>query len=227
MTRPVVVGLVDSGVVREVRGVEDGQAFALDAAGAVVSGAPAPDVLGHGTALARLIRAAAPGAGLLNAQVFGTTFLAAPAAVAAAIDWVVGAGARVVNLSFGLRADRDVLRAACAAAEAAGVLLVAASAARGAPVFPAAYPGVLRVSGDARCGPEEVSDLEGEPAHFGASPVASGATGVAGGASFACARVSGMLAAVLAREPGLGAPAVLARLRALAMYRGRERRGVA
>ena len=126
-----------------------------------------------------------------------------------------------------LRADRDVLRAACAAAEAAGVLLVAASAARGAPVFPAAYPGVLRVSGDARCGPEEVSDLEGEPAHFGASPVASGATGLVGGASFACARVSGMLAAVLAREPGLGAPAVLARLRALARYRGRERRGVA
>src|SRR5581483_9541851 len=139
----------------------------------------------------------------------------------------VAAGARVVNLSFGLRADRDVLRGACARAVAAGVLLVAATPARGAPVFPASYPGVVRVSGDTRCGAGEVSDLAGDPADLGAAPGGEGGTGVAGGASFACARVSGMLAAVLAGEPGLGPAAALARLRARAAWRGRERRGVA
>src|SRR5581483_5825984 len=158
MTAPVAVALVDSGVAADGPAVRARRAFALDAAGAVVAGPAGDDALGHGTALARLVAAAAPDAALLDAQVFGTTFLAPPAAVAAAIDWAVAAGARVVNLSFGLRADRDVLRGACARAVAAGVLLVAATPARGAPVFPASYPGVVRVSGDTRCGAGEVSD---------------------------------------------------------------------
>jgi hypothetical protein len=221
----VAIALVDSGVA--LAGVEAARAFGLDAAGGILDGPAGADALGHGTALARLVLAAAPRARLVDAQVFGTSFLAAPAAVAAAIDWAIGAGARIVNLSFGLRADRDVLRGACARAVAAGALVVAASPARGAPVFPAAYPGVLRVCGDARCRAGEVSDLEGEPADVGAAPDGGGTTGASGGASFACARVAGLLAAALGETPGLDAAAAVARLRAGAAYRGRERRGVA
>ncbi len=126
--------------------------------------------VGHGSSVARTILAAAPSASIVNAQVFHDAIAAPPAAIAAALGWVVERGARVVNLSFGVRQDREVLRLACAAARAAGAILLAAAPARGSRVFPASYPGVIRVSGDARCAPDEVSRLASAQADFGACP---------------------------------------------------------
>lgn len=128
---------------------------------------PVPDRLGHGTDVARLILAAAPQAALIDAQVFADGRPVSAAAVAAAIDWAVGQGAELINLSLGLREDHWALRHACAAASAAGVLLVASSPARGGAVYPAAYPGVLAVTGDARCADGEWSLLDGPGAARG------------------------------------------------------------
>ena len=151
MTASVAVGIIDSGVVAALAG-------RVAAACRVAPGPPAPrpavaspDRLGHGSALARLILDAAPGVRLLVAQVFDDRPAASPAAIAAALDWLVGQGARLVNMSVGLTADRAVLRAACARAVAAGQIVVAAVPAVGPVVFPAAYPGVVGVTGDARC----------------------------------------------------------------------------
>ena len=60
--------------------------------------------------------------------------------------------------------------AACAALLGQGAVLVAAHPARGAPCFPAAYPGVIAATGDARCGWQELSQLG--PALFGAIIIA-------------------------------------------------------
>lgn len=49
----------------------------------------------------------------------------------------------------------------------AGVLLCASSPARGGPVYPANYPGVIRVTGDARCAPGQWSWLGSRQADFG------------------------------------------------------------
>jgi hypothetical protein len=105
------------------------------------------------------------------------------------------------------------------------VLLVAASPARGPAVFPAAYPGVLRVCGDARCGPGDVSGLGGEPADFGACPRAVGVA--VAGASAAAAHVSGIVAAWLASRGVAAATGeeTRAHLAEVARFRGRERRG--
>ena len=69
-----------------------------------------PDALGHGSALARVILQHAPGAALLDARVFGASRRTTPEAVAAGLDWLREEGARMVNMSFGLRHDRAVLR---------------------------------------------------------------------------------------------------------------------
>jgi hypothetical protein len=229
MTAPLLIGLLDSGLAPELApAVEGGRRFALDSDGQVAAGPAEADRLGHGSALARIVLEAAPQARLLDAQVFLTSIATAPAAVAAGLDWLAGAGARIVNMSFGLRHDREVLRRACAEAAAAGIILLAAAPARGAMVYPAGYAGVVKVSGDARCAPGEVSTLGGRQADFGAHPRPLGAVpdaGRSGGASFAVAHLCGLLAAFLAQEPGADRSAALAHLKSIARYHGPERRG--
>lgn len=212
----LLVGLADTGV--------NGAVFMarrhwLAEDGTVADGPPTSDAMGHGTALADLIRERVPGCGLLSAQVFDRRGIATPLAVAQGIRWLAEAGARIVNMSFGLRDDRPALAAACAEALAAGVLLVASAPAMGGAIFPASYPGVLKVTGDARCGADDLALLDGIRADFGASPRLPTGRMIAG-ASVATARVTAMLAAILGREPGLANGDVLQRLRASARYPG-------
>lgn len=270
---PLRVAVIDSGIDAAVLG--HGAAaicaarFALSAEGgerdsgcpAVRQLPPVRDPLGHGTDMARLILAAAPGVQLLDAQIFADVRPVAGGAhvavVAAAIDWAVAQGAQLINLSLGLREDHWALRHACAVAHTAGVLLVASSPARGGPVYPAAYPGVVAVTGDARCAEGQWSLLDPSPgiaygpaALIGAGPGARtggdcGGESVGssvsdavhhaarqprpgGGASYAAARVCGLLARWLQARPPVGASAAraalaLEHLAAGAAFRGRER----
>jgi subtilisin family serine protease len=205
------VGVIDTGVAPALAD--------RVVAAASFTGAPlAPDGHGHGTMVARIVLHHAPDAQLVCAQAFGPGARAAAADIAAALRWLAGERARLVNLSLGLRHDREILREAVAEALAAGLTLVAATPARGAPTFPAAHPGVIRVTGDARCAPGEVSALGGEPAHWGAC--ARDLDGVPGGASLAAAHLTGLLA--LGLERGESDP--LAVLRRAARFHGRERR---
>jgi hypothetical protein len=231
----VLVGLVDSGVAEDVRGRMAGmRRFRQDPDGAIVNEAATPDFLGHGTLTARLLLQYAGTAELLCAQVFDERGVTTPATVAAGLGWLVEQGARVINLSLGLTEDRAVLRAACADAIAAGAWLAASVPILGARVFPAAYPGVVRVTGDARCQHWELSALDGARADFGACPWPAGAPpegsrprgqGVSGiaGASMAAARVSGALARMLAMDPA-GNP--VDGLRRLCAYHGPQTRPV-
>ena len=221
----VLVGLLDSGVAAELRGCVAAQsAFALGSGEVVEERSAAADTLGHGSSIARTILATAPAARIVNAQVFHDSIAAPPAVVAAALGWVVEQGARIVNLSFGVRQDREVLRRACAAARQAGAMLLAAAPARGPGVFPAAYPGVVRVCGDARCAPDEVSRLASAQADFGAHPAT--VDGRVRGASAAVARLTAVVAAFLAERPDADGTGAVHFLESIARYRGPERRGV-
>jgi hypothetical protein len=219
-----LVGLVDSGVdAATAAHLAASRAFRLAADGQVVVAEPEPDRLGHGAALAGLLARRVPGVRLLSAQVFLDTLSCSARQVAAALDWLVLNEVRLVNMSFGLRRDRDVLRQACARARQAGVILVAASPARGAPVFPASYPGVIRATGDARCGVDEISCLATAQADFGAHVRIEG--GSVAGASVGCAYLCGFAAAFLSRHPQASVEDLRAWLSERATYRGPERRG--
>jgi subtilisin family serine protease len=210
MSAELVVGLLDSGV-------EAALCAHLRASRAFVD-ETRPGSFGHGTAIARIILRHAPGAAIVHAQVFGERQRTTPELVAAGLDWLRDEGARIVNMSFGLRHDRAVLRHAIVTAQSAGMTLVASGPARGAMVYPGGYAGVIRVSGDARCAPGEISALGGDPADYGACP--HDAAGRLGGASFAAAHVTGLLARRL-RESDCEPRALLDRL---ARFHGRERR---
>lgn len=214
----VRVGIVDSGVAPL-----PGASIAAAAGFACgVRQSPASDVVGHGTEVAKLILALAPAAEVLSAQVFATGRHADAGSVAEAIGWCLEQEARVLNLSFGVSAGHEQLRAACDAAVVRGVIVVASAPARGAPVYPAAYPGVFAVTGDARCAGGDWSAIEPGALHGAATWAADGVT--RGGASFAAARMSGHAARFLAGCPGAGAEDFRRWLAKGAAFHGRERR---
>lgn len=188
----VRIGLIDSGC-SFAQPAQLSAAFVLDEAG-VRQVAAAPDALGHGSRVADILRHCAPQAELLVAQVFRARLTTTAAQVAAAIDWAVANGAQLVNLSLGLREPRPVLAEACARALAAGVVLCAAAPARGQAVYPAAFPGLLRVTGDARCAPAEIAALGAAHADFGACVRPLDGSLAGAGASMACAWLSGLAA---------------------------------
>ena len=183
----VRVGILDSGI---------GADFADRIAASRPFAAEADDLSGHGHEIARIVLALAPGAMLLDARIFGRRLATDAATATAGLLWLVEAGARLVAMSFGLREDRPVLAEACRAADRAGTVLIASSPSRGLPTYPASYPAVIRVCGDARCAGEAVSALYGEPADFGACPRPwnAGAGDSRGGSSYAAAYVTGIAA---------------------------------
>jgi hypothetical protein len=181
------------------------------------------DATGHGTRVADVICSAHASVELVLGQVFVGSTRANAASVAAAMDWAVLRGAQLLHLSLGLAADRTVLASAVRRALDAGVLIVAASPARGAPVYPASYAGVIRATGDARCAADEISHLR--PWTFGAAPRMSAERGGGqreqGGASVGAAWVT---RAITHLPAGMIAGRVVEALSARAAYRGIERK---
>jgi hypothetical protein len=222
LAEPVLVGLLDSGVEPGLEPhIEAARAFRPRGQG-VEDGAVSADAVGHGSSIARIILGLAPEARLLNAQVFAARGGTSAAAAAAGLDWLARRGAAIVAMSFGLGADRAVLREACTGA--AGCVLVGAAPARGVPVFPSSYPGVIRVTGDARCARREISHLATAQADFGACVRAPGA---AAGASIAVAHACGLIAAHFLATGERGADAARLFLERAAAYHGPERKTAA
>jgi len=214
----VRVGVVDSGHAVEQAGcVVAGQRFCLADEG-VERLLLAADVLGHGSAVIQAVLSRAPQARFSVAQVFDGRGVTSPLQIAAALQWLGGQGVRVINLSLGVRQDRPILREAVAELVEAGVLVCASSPARGEPVFPAAYPGVVRVTGDARCGEGEWSWLGSAQADFGAAVRVAGQAG----ASLGCAAFCGHLVALLGERSALSNEELLALMREGAVYKGIE-----
>ena len=227
--REILVGLLDSGI-REFppESVKAERRFVLQDSGEVGEISAEPDILGHGTELAHILRFHEPHTRIVSAQIFTGSFATSAATAAAGLRWLIDQKARLINMSFGLKEDRSVLRDACAMALQSGAVLLAAAAARGAAVFPAAYPGVIRITGDARCAPGELSVLGTTQADFGAHvrPISTqdDRNGTVGGASYAVAHAAGIGASFLQENPGTGAADVRAHFEKSAAYLGPERR---
>jgi hypothetical protein len=210
------VGLIDSGA--DLAAPVAAAHFAADG----TRGPAGRDPTGHGSRIARLITAGRPDVELVVAQVFASGQPTSALAVAAAVEWCLAEQVNLLHLSLGLAADRARLAAAIARAVGAGCLVVAATPARGAPVYPAAYAGVIRGTGDARCGPDEISRLA--TATFGGCVrPAPERTAGGRGASVGAAAVSRALLAWVA--PGSSCAAAVQALAARARYDGPERRG--
>lgn len=215
------IGFVDSGFApHQATRVSHARRFWLQHE-VLEQGEPLPDALGHGTAVLDALSSPAERACIYSAQVFAGHWQTSPLQIAAALYWLLEQDVRLINLSLGLRSDRPVLHETCAELQAAGVILCAASPAQGEPVYPASYPGVIRISGDARCQAGQWSWLNSAQADFGAQ--VRGSSGLAG-ASLACAALSGQIAGYLVQHRRADRQAVYDWLRHEAAHVGPERR---
>ncbi|GID91625.1 type VII secretion-associated serine protease mycosin [Amorphoplanes digitatis] len=234
----VTVAVIDTGVSATHR----------DLAGAVLPGADAypngtgdgrEDLDGHGTEMAGLIagRGHGRGGGVLGIAPAAKILpieapigvLATDDSIVAAIEFAVGHGADVINMSF-RAANEDTLHDAIRAASAADVVLVAAvgnisdGAAAG---YPGRFAEVLTVGAVDRRGSVADFSVRGPQVEIvapGAEVVTTG-VGASGyclcsGTSEATAVVSGAAALVRARHPDLSAAEVVHRLTATAVDAG-------
>lgn len=221
MNTEVRVGVIDTGFApRQAENITAARRFWIQQ-GVLCEGETQADALGHGSQVLNCLLGQGGCGEVLVAQVFTEQWLTSALQVSAALFWLVEQGAMLINMSLGLQQDRHVLRAACAAAVEAGVLLCASSPARGAPVYPASYPGVIRVTGDARCRPGQWSRLDTTQADFGAQVDPSSGRA---GASLASAALCGQVRRFLSLQPAAGREQVLVYLRDNAAFVGPERR---
>lgn len=178
-------------------------------------------VTAHGTAVASLLagsgggfRGAAPGASLYVADVYGPTPAGGSAlAVARGLGWLAQERTAVINISL-VGPPNAVLERAVSALVAKGHLVVAAVGNDGPsaePLYPAAYPGVVAVTGvDGR---RRVLPEAGRGRHVafaapGADMAAAdlkGGFGPVRGASFAAPLAAGRLARLLPAPDPTGA----------------------
>jgi hypothetical protein len=145
---------------------------------------------GHGTAVASLMvgqagafRGVLPGGRLLAADIYGGSEANGSAeAIARALGWLTVRGVKVVNMSL-VGPPNPLLAAAVKAAQAKGVLIVAAVGNDGPaapPQYPASYPGVVSVTGVDAKGRALIE--AGRPTHLDfAAPGADMAGAVPGG----------------------------------------------
>lgn len=142
------IGIVDSAVMREHRALQDVGISARDFA-AHEGSRP----LTHGTAVASLVAGTSRNtAAIYSASVFFQLPDHAPGAtaesIAAALDWLAAERVDVVNMSLA-GPGNEILEAAIAAVLDRGITVVAAvgnNGPAGAPLYPAAYDGVIGVT---------------------------------------------------------------------------------
>ncbi len=213
------IGMIDSGVDLTHPALAHSHAEQAGCGGHAVPAA-------HGTAVASLIagsaaefRGALPGARLLAVDVYCAEVTGGSTdRVAAAFATLTGAGVGVINVSL-VGPRNATLARVVAAVQARGVLVVAAVGNDGPaapPLYPAALPGVIAVTGvDAR---DRVLPEAGRGGHVvfaapGADLRAADLThgyATVRGTSYASPIVAGLLAGLLGPEPGSGTHALQA-----------------
>ena len=204
--RGVAIAVIDSGVHPghgHITAGRLGPGVMVLSDGQVVEGEEAwLDQLGHGTAVTAAIQEKAPDALCIPVRVFREALRTSAAALIAAMRWSIARKVDVINLSLGsLNAThRDAFTAVVEEAAAAGVVIVAAREAQGAPCYPGSLGKVVGVDVDWDCprtgyglrwqGDAPVFQASGYPRPIPGVPQRRNLYGV----SFAVAQLSGFAA---------------------------------
>lgn len=103
------------------------------------------DYLGHGTAVAAVIKKMAPDAELIIAKIFDEQLACYPTVLVTAIDWAINEQVNIINLSLGLNRNHEAVKEACERAEQQGIIIVAACNEPQNIIWPASLPHVCAV----------------------------------------------------------------------------------
>jgi subtilisin family serine protease len=200
----LLIGIVDTGINpwhSHVRGNVQGCRLYVDCDGTICEDDDFSDLIGHGTAVAGVLRNALPGAGFFAVRIFEKELTTYPSLLARGVLRAAAEGCDVINLSLALPPDFGVgiVTEACIAAQEAGSVLVAAGHPDKPGLLPASLPGVYGVISDDALEDDEIE-------LHGATPYRCRARGIPReldnipaslnlkGHSLACARVTAYIA---------------------------------
>jgi thermitase len=173
----IKVAVLDSGVASDNPDINPKVVLRANFSGAATN----EDNYGHGTHVAGIVAAAhntygvagvCPGCTILAGKVLNDSGVGSSSTLANGINWAVSNGAKVINMSIGVRASRT-LETAVNNAWSKGVVLVAAAGNGGnqTKIYPAAYPNVIAVAAT------DNSDVKASFSTYGASWVDIAAPG--------------------------------------------------
>lgn len=213
----VDVAVIDSGIEDGhpmVGRVDSAVALSYDASAPdavrVVEG-PHDDLFGHGTACAGIIRRLAPECRLHSVRVLGDRLTGRGPVFAAGVRWALEQGFSVVNLSLSTGKDdyHGLFHDLADEAYFRGVALVCAVNNAPVPSYPSQFSAVFSVAAHARQDPEGFDFNPDPPVELGAPGIdvevawRGGASLSATGNSFAAPHISGLIARILSKHPGL------------------------
>jgi subtilisin family serine protease len=191
---------------------------------------PHADAYGHGTACAGIIRALAPDCKIYSVRVLGEDLTGRGAVFAAGLRWSIDNGMDVCNLSLSTGRSEffAVFHELADQAHFRDIPLVCAANNAPRPSYPSLFASVLSVAAHEGADAEQFDVNLSPPVEFGAPgldvPVAwlGGATITATGNSFAAPHITGLVARILAKNPGLTVYQLKTVLRALAANAPRD-----
>lgn len=226
--RGVKVAVVDSGIDathpaigRQLSGYI---AVAEGPTGLVYDLAPHEDAFGHATACAAIIRAAAPECELYSIKVLGPGLTGRGVVFAAGLRWAIENGMQVCNLSLSTT-KKDyfaVLHELADLAYFRGTILVTAANNMPIPSFPSLYSSVVSVAAHDLKDPYCFYYNPRPPVEFGAPGIDVRVAWLNGqwitgtGNSYAAPHITGLVAKILGKHPGLTPFQIKTILRALA-----------
>jgi subtilisin family serine protease len=169
------------------------------------------DLFGHGTACAGIIRKAAPDCDLYSVRVLGARLSGRGTSFAAGLKWAIDAGMHVVNMSLstGRMTYFAVFHRLADEAYFRNTVLVCAVNNVPAPSFPSQFSSVISVAARDGDDPFTIAYNPAPPVEFGAPGIDLQVAWLGGrmmrssGNSFACPHVTGLVARMLSKHPGL------------------------
>jgi subtilisin family serine protease len=195
-----LVGRVERSVA--VLRTDDGIEVVDDAAG---------DLCGHGTACAGVIRALAPQCELTSVRVLGEGYTGSGRILLAGLEWAIGEGFQVVNMSLSTTRKQyvDSLHALADAAYFRRALLVASAHNMPVESFPWRFASVVSVGSHEEADPFAFYANPDPPVEFFAHGLNVDVAWLGGGTlrctgnSFAAPHISGICALILSKHPGM------------------------
>lgn len=207
----VDVAIIDSGINpwhSHVGGVEGGLGFIEGPEGEVIPDLDFRDEIGHGTAIAGIIRKEVPSAKLYAMKVFRSGLTSSLPVLAAALSWAVDNDLKVIHMSLGTLREqsREVLAGLCRKAHEKQLIIVAAAQSLGKRIYPATFESVIGVTWDRRCRASDLVFFPGSSIEFGACGHPRALPGMPAklnfaGSSFAAAHVTARVVMILESNP--------------------------
>jgi subtilisin family serine protease len=172
---------------------------------------PHPDLFGHGTACAGIIRSLAPACEIHSVRVLGERLTGKGFVFAAGVRWALEHGMHVANLSLstGARGHYGRFHEIVDDAYFGRTMLVSAISNVRGPSYPSEFAGVFSVAATEATDPFAFEYNPRGPVEFGAPGIdldvawLGGSTIRATGNSFAAPQIAGLISLILSKHPGL------------------------